>query len=231
MMNMENIADKYRYERKFLIRDLSVQEIETIIKLHPNFFSEIYYQRNVNNIYFDSLELESYQDNVTGSAQRVKTRIRWYGELFGLIEKPVLELKIKSNLLGRKESFLLSPFDLNRDFSFKTVFDVIEKSDVTDLIKERFNYLQPVLLNRYKRKYFQSADKKYRITVDSEMSFRKIGKYNNSFLSTVNDKVNVILELKYDYKNEENAKNITNLFPFRLTKSSKYLSGVDSIYD
>jgi hypothetical protein len=230
-MNMENIADKYRYERKFLIRDLSVQEIETIIKLHPNFFSEIYYQRNVNNIYFDSLELESYQDNVKGSAQRVKTRIRWYGELFGLIEKPVLELKIKSGFLGRKESFLLSPFDLNRDFSFKTVFDVIEKSDVTDLIKERFNYLQPVLLNRYKRKYFQSADKKYRITVDSEMSFRKIGKYNNSFLSTVNDKVNVILELKYDYKNEENAKNITNLFPFRLTKSSKYLSGVDSIYD
>ena len=107
-MNMENIANKYRYERKFLIRDLSVQEIETIIKLHPNFFSEIYYQRNVNNIYFDSLELESYQDNVTGSAQRVKTRIRWYGELFGLIEKPVLELKIKSGFLGRKESFHIS---------------------------------------------------------------------------------------------------------------------------
>ena len=38
----------------------------------------------------------------------------------------------------------------------------------------------PVLLNGYKRKYFLSADKVYRITIDTEQIFYGIGKTNNS---------------------------------------------------
>ncbi|MFT7452391.1 MAG: hypothetical protein ACI9VN_003123 [Patescibacteria group bacterium] len=39
----------------------------------------------------------------------------------------------------------------------------------------------------------------------------------------------MIVELKYDIVDDEDAQYISNLFPFRLTKSSKYVSGVDHL--
>ena len=82
-----------RYERKFVIRELDVEGVEQIIKSHPSLFSEIFHERVVNNIYFDSWNMGSYSDNIEGNPQRLKIRIRWYGELFELIKKQVLELK------------------------------------------------------------------------------------------------------------------------------------------
>ena len=48
--------NKFRYERKFLIQDATRSEVERSIKLHPALFSEIFHERSVNNIYFDSPE-------------------------------------------------------------------------------------------------------------------------------------------------------------------------------
>ena len=102
--------ESFRYERKFLISQLSRHEIESIIRLHPAAFSEIYHQRFVNNIYFDTVGLSAYKDNLTGISDRLKVRIRWYGDLFCLIEEPFLELKIKRGFLGGKLRFPLASF-------------------------------------------------------------------------------------------------------------------------
>ena len=61
-----------RYETKFSITDLDLYEVQHIIKKHPAVFQEIYYQRNVNNIYFDSSDLNSFVDNVEGEKKRRK---------------------------------------------------------------------------------------------------------------------------------------------------------------
>ena len=95
----------YRYERKYFITEITYGDIDSIVKLHPAMFSEIFHKRSVNNIYFDSPDLNNYFDNIDGNMYRVKSRIRWYGRTFGVIEKPVLELKIKNGLLGRKECY------------------------------------------------------------------------------------------------------------------------------
>ena len=89
---------KARYEVKFVIDDFAKFEIENMIRVHPSLFNEIYSERNVNNLYLDSVSLSSYFDNLAGIAQRLKIRVRWYGSLFGFIEKPVLEIKF-----GRKD--------------------------------------------------------------------------------------------------------------------------------
>ena len=39
----------------------------------------------------------------------------------------------------------------------------------------------------------------------------------------------IILELKYDQIHDDNVELITNNLPFRLTKSSKYVSGIDYV--
>ncbi len=224
-------VSNYRYERKFVVSELTKHEVESIVKLHPVMFSEIYHQRFVNNIYFDGVNLKSYFDNVDGNHSRIKMRIRWYGELFGDIEKPALELKIKNGLLGRKESFSLYPFELNGNFNIQTISGVIEKSDIPEIIKIKLRSSYPTLLNRYSRRYFQSADGNYRITIDTDQTFYRISYHNNSFLSKLTDDASVILELKYDEDMDNNSDHITAYFPFRLSRSSKYASGFAKLYN
>ena len=86
-----------------------------------------------------------------------------------------------------------------------------------------------MLLNRYKRKYVQSSDGDYRITLDTDMVYYNINSYNNLFLHKAVDYSNTIVELKYNYDKDESAEHIVKYFPFRLTKSSKYVTGIDAI--
>ena len=52
----------------------------------------------------------------------------------------------------------------------------------------------------------------------------------NSFLNKLSDTYNVILELKYNMDNEDDSSYITEVFPFRLTKNSKYVVGIEKMY-
>jgi hypothetical protein len=219
----------FRYERKFLISELDRYEIESLVKLHPAIFSEIHHQRFVNNIYFDTINLSNYFDNVIGVTQRLKVRIRWYGGLLGFIEKPVLELKIKKGFLGGKLRFPLDSFYLDSSYSLKAQQEIFAKSSVPDVLLNHLKSLNFTLLNRYSRKYFESADHKFRITIDFDMVFHKIDYTNNSLIEKIVDYNNTILELKYSDKDDDEARYITNYFPFRMTKSSKYVSGIEKI--
>ena len=117
--------DKARFERKFVVSELTEQEIEHIIKMHPALFSEIFYERKVNNIYFDSAGLENFQNHLAGISSRLKIRIRWYGKMFGVIKAPVLEIKIKENEIGDKKIFCLKDFNLYRKFSINLIKEVV----------------------------------------------------------------------------------------------------------
>ena len=225
------LKDKiYRYERKFFITQITGKNIHSIVKLHPAIFSEIFHERSVNNIYFDTPELNNYFDNIDGNMYRVKSRIRWYGRTFGVIEKPVLELKIKNGLLGRKESYSLDTFKLDSHFNMQKIVQIIQNTNIPEFIAIGIKSSQPTLLNKYNRKYFLSADKRYRITIDTNQVFYRIGSQNNFFLNKIKNDVNVILELKYNIDADDDVNRITEHFPFRLTKSSKYISGLEKIY-
>ena len=88
----------------------------------------------------------------------------------------------------------------------------------------------PVLLNNYTRSYYISDDRSYRITIDEKQSYYKIHRNNNSFLHRVNDPYSKVLEIKYNALLDENVNTITNNFPFRMTKNSKYVNGMQFIY-
>jgi SPX domain protein involved in polyphosphate accumulation len=221
---------KARFEKKFLITEISKSEAESIIKLNLFLFSEIFYERRVNNIYLDSLTMDNYNDNVVGHSQRFKVRIRWYGETLGKIEKPVLEIKIKQEDVGNKLSFPLKPFVLDESFSQSYLQEnVFLSSSLPAWVLELLKGYRVSLLNTYKRKYFQSSNKKFRITLDSELEFFKISNHNNLFLESDKGEGIIIVELKYPASENLGEDIITNDFPFRLTKSSKYVSGIDFV--
>ncbi len=227
---VKEVNKSTRYERKFFISFMNPYEVRDILSSNPAFFSEIYHTRFVNNIYFDSMNKKNYFDNIDGVPNRVKYRIRWYGELFGAIENPILEVKGKKGLLGYKEKFALKPFTLDSSFCRNTVINLIKNaSDLPADVVEAILCLSPTLLNRYKRKYFQSAFGDFRATIDSEMKFFTLNDSFNSFLTSSTDDVNTILELKYPPKKDKDASKITRSFPFRLTKSSKYTTGVETL--
>ena len=231
-MNPESFdIHDYRYERKFSIAEISRHEVESIVRFHPAMFSEIYQRRFVNNLYFDSLQMKHYFDNIDGASCRMKVRIRWYGDLFGAVEKPVLEFKIKTGALGKKESSQLSQFWINeKDFPYDTVVNAVKESDIPNTLKSDFISLKPSLLNRYSRKYYQSADGNYRVTIDSEMTFYQVNTHHRAFSNKSVDMVSIVLELKYDHDKDHLADYVSSYFPFRLTKSSKYVAGVERLY-
>jgi len=228
---LEEVQNSYRYERKFFINNIDGPAIESMLQNTLFGFSEMYPSRWVNNIYFDYLDFRNYMDNVAGNMYRVKSRIRWYGDLWQEIEQPKLELKIKQGLVGAKKIFDLNAFNLKRGIDANNIKQVITDSLSSEQVTaHNLKEQNPVMLNRYRRKYFQSLDKKFRMTVDDHQSFYKFNKYQNSFLQKVQDSSNTIIELKYTKENDRLVSNITNLFPFRVTKSSKYARGIEMFY-
>ena len=229
---MPKSFEKFEYERKFVISEITKQEIECVLKLHPAMFSEILYHgrksnTKQNSIYLDTLGSEDYQNHVSGISQRLKIRIRWYGNLFGVINGK-LEVKIKNNELRDKLLFPLKPFILNKDFSSAYLQkEVFAKSNLPYWLIEELKLRRTVLLTSYKRKYFISADKKYRLTLDTEMKYLRIKDRNNLFLDKIKDPYSSILELKYSVKDYKGAEEITQHFPFRLIASSKFIKGIE----
>ena len=230
-MILNTIKPEYfRCERKFLITSIGHHEIQSIIRFHPYAFSQIYSPRTINNIYLDSPDMQAYRDNLIGISNRVKVRIRWYGETFGIIEKSVLELKIKQGLFGSKISFPLNRFTLDNHFSIAAQQNTFLESNIPNFLIEPLKSLGFVLLNNYQRSYYESADHKFRITLDTGLEFYHIDSNENYFIERCIKRQIAILELKYDHEYDEEARFITNRLPFRMTKSSKYVMGIESVY-
>jgi len=221
---------RFRYERKFNIEGRTAEEVEAMIRFHPATFSEIFHERVVNNIYFDSFNMRHYFDNVNGANMRLKMRIRWYGDLFGTVEEPVLELKLKHNLHVGKLLYPLKEFVMDAGFSINDIRRVFAESSISEAIRPHLSELNFSLLNSYTRKYFLSSDRNYRVTVDRDVMAYGLSPHENRFLRRVVNRTGVILELKYNKAQDESADCITNYFPFRMTRSSKYVNGLERLY-
>lgn len=228
---MEKPVDQeLRYERKFYIEHLDQHQVKAMIKSHPGMFSEIYHPRIINNLYMDSIHFGSFFANVYGISDRMKARVRWYGEHLFTAGNPILEFKIKQGFLGRKVRYPLESFVLDEQFSSAYFRNFIRESELSGDVKATLSDLYPVLLNRYHRSYFQSVDGKFRLTIDADIAFYKINRLRNNFLGGKTDNHSVVLEIKYDSSDDDLVKKITNAFPFRVTRNSKYIQGIEKVW-
>ena len=172
----------FRFERKFTIpNDYSFGTIEQYIKKNSYLFREVFHERQVNNIYFDTAAYNDYFDNVLGVSDRKKIRIRWYGDTFGDIKTPGLEIKIQRGLVGDKWSYKLNSFVLDNSFTNERIQEVFKKSNLPVPILESVKMVSPTLLNSYSRRYYLSANNKFRVTIDFKLLYHKIEKRFNNF--------------------------------------------------
>ena len=219
---------EYRYERKFHIESENINRSEAIILSHPCVFRTIYHKRTINNIYLDSDNYLSYFQNVNGDEDRVKYRIRWYEENNKqIVCNPVLELKIKKGLVGYKKSFPLEAIDLKK-VTNKYLRSIFQKSNLPPNILLCVENLNMSLINRYTRKYYKSSCDRYRLTLDWNIynHLRSEEFHENRVVKERHS----IIELKYDSKHDMRVHHVTSIFPFRISKNSKYVNGINRIW-
>ncbi len=190
-----------------------------IIANHPASLRKIYPDRQINNIYFDTPSLTAYHENVMGIAQRKKFRVRWYGADPQRIENPQLEIKIKDNQLGRKEVYPVSAFQWDNLRSLNQEVQTINQTGAV---------LRPALVNAYRRAYFGTANGHFRITLDWQLRYFSLLEANRFTRFNVPD-ADIVVELKYDEIYEAEVDRIRQYLPFRQTKSSKYVSGMNLV--
>jgi len=227
---MPSQAEDHRHERKFLVLGLEQALVELALKTNPLCFRESYNPRFVNSLYLDTRYFSSFRENIEGYSDREKVRLRWYGELNSQNNSAVLEFKYKRGLVVFKERFPLKDVFLRSGIYRRNLLEEIRANNLPKASWDKVSVTDPVLICRYKRKYFETVGLPFRATVDVGMCYIGfLGQSLNLELQIV-DRQSVILELKYPPKYEYLAKEITEAFPFRVTKSSKYVMGLQSLF-
>ena len=218
MQNKNNIM---RYERKYVIRQNDKYRISHLIKNNDLFFKPIFYPRIINSIYFDNENLELYKQNINGLCKRKKFRIRWYSN----DEFSNLEVKIKNGFLGTKEIYPIGPIlKKNKQISFREIDKRISKLHKEMNLKLVLSSLKPTLFVRYKRSYFLSKIIDCRLTLDEGIKYYKI--VNKHLNINPRKTLNSIVELKYPSYLCSFELNSFSKFPFKNSKYSKYVSGI-----
>lgn len=212
-----------RYELKFVANGPGLNEVLALVKRHPSAFREVYPARVVNNIYLDSPGCGDYHDHVNGVGIRSKTRIRWYGEATGVIERPTLERKIKRGAVSGKENHHLPGFCMNGGSVKPLVETAIGNAKLPEMLRLALQKREPSLFNRYHRHYFVSGDGQFRLTVDSGLKFAGV----NPHIFSLPANPAVIVELKFGPEFADDAGLVTNAMPFRVARFSKYIAGIE----
>ena len=224
-------SESNRFERKFIIPERLTHSIEEVIKSNSALMRKIFYPRFVNNIYFDDPSFRFYFENIDGVCERMKMRIRWYGNLKDRIKKPFLELKQKQGLTGTKSFFRMPSFNLSDIYQPGFLSSLFQKTNLDMRKKNLILSLKPTLINRYQRKYFLSFDQKFRLTLDDNLEYFPVSSPELLSSRGLKDSLSMIMELKYAPIYQFESANITQEFPFRVIKNSKYVRGVQIIYN
>jgi len=232
MVKAVNNYINLRFERKFIYQNIDLDDLSELVFTNSFGFKEIFAKRKVNNIYFDDINYSFYHQNVSGTGKREKFRLRWYGDDFATIKDPTFEIKKKFGEVGDKISHKINGFnaslrDLTREDVCYLVSENIKNSN--DGLESKFNQLQPTLFNSYERKYYLSFCGKFRITLDFNQEFYDSNYMNFLSSKQIIDEREIVLELKYNIEDDEEARLVSQEFNSRLTKNSKYVNGIDLI--
>jgi hypothetical protein len=220
--------DDGRHELKYVLKDSEIGLFQSWLEQSCLSFKAHFSDRRINNIYFDDLDYSCYMDNLSGASFREKLRLRWYGNTKQL-DDAVLELKVKKNRIGWKRYNRINRGDLSN--CNKAVFYNVLSENVDGEIAEAYHqYNRISLLNSYKRKYFVSACKRIRITLDSDLIFydQNFGRVLNLNKFVYGPQIH-ILEIKYHVDDVDIAKAVVGTNPFVPSRASKYTIGLQTL--
>ena len=211
-----------RYERKFKVDHLQLAHVREIVRAHPAGFRPLFPDRTIHNIYFDTPGLVAHTHNLLGAGERRKFRVRWYGAAVNNVNNPTLEIKRRLHLLGDKLSYPVAAWDW-------TGLDALTR-EVAGRVPDA-PALQPQLYNRYRRTYLSTTDGTFRLTIDRDLHYLPFALLTAARLPQALQRPGyseqgIVLELKYAAADDARVDRILEHLPFRMTKKSKYATGM-----
>ena len=106
----------------------------------------------------------------------------------------------------------------------------LRTKNIAEKFRRELLLVEPTIINRYKRKYFLSANGQFRMTLDNGIQYFRPDLPYPAFLEYGFNDPSLILELKYNEELDDEAEAITNHFPFRVTKRAKYVTGMIKLF-
>ena len=200
-----------RQEIKFRLDHQSLNDLIRIKNL-----KKIYPKRNVNSVYFDTVDFKFHHKSEEGQVPRKKVRIRYYDKNIG---NSKIEIKSSFPYYRIKD---VHNIDLNNILDLKLKLKKIDNK----------NYLYPKLKVKYLRDYY-SCDIG-RITIDSNIRFKKIISYGDLLNNSYNLSKDLLLDKYYiielKTKNDISKYEAIKFMNQNDTRFSKYCYGINKIY-
>jgi hypothetical protein len=220
----DSVSD-LRYELKLVCAPHMPPQARSWIRLHPAGFAVAYPPRRVNSLYIDTPHLSSLSDNLEGVSDRQKLRVRWYGDQVTDVQ-PYLELKQKSNLVGRKKRFLL-PCRLDLTVPWTEMLGTIRANAGPDWRTLLQTVNQPTLITCYRREHYISRGGAVRVTLDYDQAAydqRLSPRLNLRARLPITDAV--VIEIKTALEHAERLPEVAARFPVLRNRHSKYVRGL-----
>jgi hypothetical protein len=225
---MSPSKDARRFERKYPLTAAELLDFRWWQRTHGREFQVTYRSRTVNNVYFDSPDWERYADNMKGVSSRTKCRLRWYGEL-ETAEIVTFEAKHRRNAVGHKVQQTIPASELGLpDLPLARLYARLRPLLAGDLRLQLDQGHRPALYNRYRREYYSTASG-IRMTVDTGIVYAPVQGGSLRELRPIPSSVPTVVELKYPSECRAEAEAALRRMPFRATRSSKYVIGVDHL--
>jgi hypothetical protein len=222
-----------RYEIKMDCDRNYLPVIKSWVNLNPAGFRVAFPPRRVNSLYFDTEDMDSFNDHLDGVPERRKLRFRWYGSD---LESAVgnMELKCKRARTGWKiTSPVAEKIEMTQTWTqVKARIQESVQGKNKPLFLELLQASRPLILNSYWREYFVSGDEKVRLTLDYDQS---------AFSQWLSPKPNIrfrlpqvdemIVEFKCNVDVSKELSDVISDFPLRSTRHSKYISALDALLE
>ncbi len=218
-----------RNEVKIPLPSLLLADVEAWVRVHPFHWRRPHPPRQINNIYFDTPTYTGLNANLAGIGERAKLRLRWYGDQLTCVADAHLELKQKRGTIGWKE---VIPISVNlglRDTGWRQLTAALEDAAGSKGRCWFSHFPIPVLINCYRRDYYDTPDGVVRLTVDRRL--RAYGQRatrvpNLTLLAPLEDEIVIELKAPTDAGALRRLNDALSYFPPSVGRFSKYVQGM-----
>lgn len=211
-----------RHELKFVADETFAASLRMGLRLDRSGIRTLFAARRVQSLYLDTTYQRALVDNLAGLSAREKLRFRWYGDSAALV-RGTLERKRRENTLGWKETCALDePLAIEGAERRRVIAELARR--VNGEWRERLLAgLEPAQWVSYRREYYTSADRRVRLTLDTELCFsdQRLRRRLSSAARTPMPRY-LVLELKCAAGDLDAAHDIASRLPIPLGRCSKY---------
>jgi hypothetical protein len=211
-----------RHELKLVCDEAAYAEVRMALRLERAGVRTLHPPRRVQSLYLDTPFQRALEDNLAGLSEREKLRVRWYGAA-DLAVQAVLERKCRENSLGWKECVPLGgPMDVAGQPRRAFVRALERRVDAR--WRQHLAGHEPAQWVSYLREYFETADRRVRLTLDRELAFadqRPLPRLDPSRRTGAPRLL--VLELKCAPGDLDRARDLIGRLPLMLGRCSKFV--------